>query len=311
MRCPINQSAGTKIKSNKEVLVGGQAVWQGVMMRSPSGTALAVRNDSGEILTGKISYSPLASRYRIFRLPFVRGVGALWESLVIGIKALNLSMNLSSSEEEKLSPSGIIISLVLALGLVVLLFFVLPYFLSRLFTPILAPGLVLVVEGLLRFLIFFGYLALMSFIPDVRNVLFRYHGAEHKVVHAYENGEKLEPEIALKYSRLHPRCSTSFLLVVLIVSFIVFIFLDFDNYFLRLISRIILLPIVAGISYELIRLFALNPDNFLSKIIIWPGLLTQKLTTCEPGKEQVEVAIVALKMSLMRENAGTEGKAPS
>ncbi|MGB9553788.1 MAG: DUF1385 domain-containing protein, partial [bacterium] len=253
----------------------------------------------------KIYYKPLAQRYWIFRLPFFRGIGALWESLVIGIRALNLSLNLSSKEEQ-LSPSGIIVSLILALGLVVLLFFVLPYFLSRLFVPLLAPNLVLIVEGVLRFLIFFAYLALMSLLPEVRNILFRYHGAEHKVVHAYENGEKLKPETVLKYSRLHPRCSTSFLLVVLIVSFVVFIFLDFPNYFLRLFSRILLLPVVAGISYELIRFFALHPNNFFSKIIIWPGLLTQKLTTCEPDKEQIEVAIEALKESLIVENAGTE-----
>jgi len=279
-------------------------------MRSPSGTALAVRTDSGEIHTERIYYLPLAQRYKIFRLPFFRGIGALWESLVIGIKALNLSLNLSSKEEQ-LSPSGITVSLILALGLVVLLFFVLPYFLSRLFAPLLSPNLVLIVEGILRFLIFFAYLGLMSLMPEIKDILFRYHGAEHKVVHAYENGEELKPEIALKYSRLHPRCSTSFLLVVLIVSFVVFIFLDFPNYFLRLISRILLLPVVAGISYELIRFFALNPNNFLSKIVIWPGLLTQKITTCEPNKEQVEVAIEALKKSLLVENVGAEKRASS
>lgn len=277
-------------------------------MRSPSGTALAVRNESGEILTARISYAPLTSRFPIFRLPFIRGVGALWESLVIGIKALNLSLNMASKEEERLSPAGMVLSMFFALGLVVLLFFVVPYFLSRLFSSFLSREWVLVIEGIMRFLIFFGYLGLMSFIPEVREVLFRYHGAEHKVVHAFERGEALEPEIALKYSRLHPRCSTSFLLVVLIVSFVLFIFLDFQNYFLRLFSRIFLLPIVAGISYELIRLFALYPHNFLSKIIILPGLLTQKLTTCEPGKEQVEVAIKALEASINPGNVGTEGK---
>ncbi|MCR4428762.1 MAG: DUF1385 domain-containing protein [Caldiserica bacterium] len=272
-------------------------------MRSPSGTALAVRNDSGEILTARISYVPLSSRYPIFRLPFFRGVGALWESLVVGIKALNLSLNLASKEEERLSPGGMVLSMVFALGLVVILFFVLPYLLSRLFSSLLSREWVLIVEGVLRFLIFFAYLGLMSLIPEVRDVLFRYHGAEHKVVHAFEKGEVLQPDVALKYSRLHPRCSTSFLLVVLIVSFILFIFLDFNNYFLRLFSRIFLLPVVAGVSYELIRLFALYPNNFLSKIIILPGLLTQKLTTCEPGREQVEVAIKALEASINSKNA--------
>jgi len=291
---------------NKEVLVGGQAVWQGVMMRSPFGTALAVRTSEGLIHVEKIQYRPLAKRYKIFRWPFFRGIGALWESLVIGIKALNLSLNLSGSEEEKVSPMGIAFSFVLALGLVVILFFVVPYFLSRLFVSLLSSQFVLILEGLLRFLIFFGYLALMSLIPDVKKILFRYHGAEHKVVHAYENGEELEVDNALKYSTLHPRCSTSFLLVVLIVSFVVFAFLDFNNYFVRLFSRIFLLPVVAGISYELIRFFALYPKNILSKIVVWPGLLTQRLTTSEPDRLQLEVAIAALKSSLEKQDAGTE-----
>lgn len=287
----------------QEILVGGQAVWEGVMMRSPAGIALAVRKADGGIETRELTYSPLARRHRIFRLPFFRGIGALWESFILGIRSLNLSLSLGGVEGEKLTPVQTAFSFALALGIVVILFFLVPFFLSRLFSLFLAPSWLIVLEGFLRFLIFFLYLWAISLVPEVRRVLFQYHGAEHKVVHAFEQGEDLTVENAVKYSTLHPRCSTSFLVVVLLISFIVFAFLDFPNLLWRISSRIFLLPFIAGLSYELIRFFTLHPHNPVARALIWPGLLTQKMTTAEPTTQQIEVAIAALKRSLKRADA--------
>lgn len=272
-------------------------------MRSPAGIAVAVRKPDGSIETRELAYPSLTRRYRIFRLPFFRGIGALWESLILGIRSLNLSLSLGGVEGEKLTPLQMVFSFALALGIVVILFFLVPLFLSRLFSLVLAPAWLIVVEGLLRFLIFFLYLWVISLVPEVRRIMFQYHGAEHKVVHAFEQGEDLTVENALKYSTLHPRCSTSFLVVVLMVSFIIFAFLDFPNTLWRILSRIILLPFIAGISYELIRLFTLHPGNLIARALIWPGLITQKMTTAEPTKQQIEVAIAALKGSLKKPDA--------
>ncbi|MEI6529912.1 MAG: DUF1385 domain-containing protein [bacterium] len=282
----------------KEILVGGQAVWEGVMMRSPQGIALAVRQSTGDIQVQKISYSPLSKRYPLFRWPFFRGMGALWEALILGVRALNISLSLANKEEDRLTPAQMALSFALAIGMVVGVFFLLPLFISRLLIPVLTSQWVLIVEGCLRFLFFFLYLALIRLIPEVRRILLQYHGAEHKAVHAFEHGEPLTVEAASKYTTLHPRCSTSFLLVVLIVSFVLFAFLDFSQWYWRLLSRILLLPFIAGFSFELIRLVVFYPRNWISKAIVLPGLLTQKLTTAEPTPEQIEVALRALQSSL-------------
>jgi uncharacterized protein YqhQ len=281
-----------------EILVGGQAVWEGVMMRSPYSTALAVRQASGGIEVRAWHDQPISSRYRFLRLPILRGMAALWDSLVLGMKALNLSLQLDASQGEKVSRGQTALSLILALALVVLLFFVFPFFLSRFLVSWISPRLVTVVEGVLRLMIFFGYLWGVSLIPEVKQVLFQYHGAEHKVVHAFEHGEPLTAENAQKYPTMHPRCSTSFLIVVLIISFVFFVFLDFYSWQLRLLSRLFFLPLIAGISFELIRLFALYPNHILTRIVVYPGLMTQKLTTAEPTTAQLDVAIAALQASL-------------
>jgi uncharacterized protein YqhQ len=287
----------------KEILVGGQAVWEGVMMRSPNGIALAVRQPTGKIQVQKIPYSALSKRYPLFRWFFFRGMGALWESLVLGVRALNISLSLANKEEDRLTPAQMVLSFALAIGMVVGLFFLLPLFLSRLLLPVLTSQWVLIVEGFLRFLFFFLYLTLIRLIPDVRRILLQYHGAEHKAVHAFEHGDPLTVESASKYNTLHPRCSTSFLLVVLIVSFILFAFLDFSQWYWRLLSRILLLPFIAGFSFELIRFFVFYPRNWISKAIVLPGLWTQKLTTAEPTPDQIEVALRALQTSLETSDA--------
>ncbi|MCX5971579.1 MAG: DUF1385 domain-containing protein [Coprothermobacterota bacterium] len=281
-----------------QILVGGQAVWEGVLMRSPKGSAMAVRQPSGTVFVQSLSFSSLADAAPLFRWPILRGIAALWDSLALGLKALNLSLALGSKPEEKLSKGQAVFSLALALGLVVLLFFVAPFFLSRLLSFWLPPRLLAVVEGFLRLGIFFAYLWFLSLIPEVKRVLYQYHGAEHKVVHTFEHGEPLTVENARKFSPLHPRCSTSFLLVVLIVSFVLFVFLDFPSTWWRFASRILFLPLIAGFSFELIRLFTLYPRSFFARVVVYPGLATQKLTTAEPSSAQLEVAIAALQASL-------------
>ncbi|MEI6509322.1 MAG: DUF1385 domain-containing protein [bacterium] len=293
-----------------QILVGGQAVWEGVMMRSPQGTAMAVRQPSGTVLVQNLSFPSLANVAPVFRWPILRGIAALWDSLVLGIKVLNLSLALGSKPEEKLSKGQAAFSLALALGLVVLLFFVAPFFLSRMLSAWLSPRLLAVVEGVLRLGIFFAYLWLISLIPEVKRVLYQYHGAEHKVVHTFEHGEPLTVENARRFSTLHPRCSTSFLLVVLIVSFVLFVFLDFPNSWARFASRILFLPLIAGFSYELIRLFTLYPHSIFTRVVIAPGLATQKLTTAEPSSAQLEVAIAALKASLGLSSSEENGPTP-
>lgn len=277
--------------------IGGQAVIEGVMMRSPKLTSIAVRQKDGEIVTKTEENHSISDKHKILRLPILRGMVALIEMLILGMESLSYSASMAGEEDEELSNKDIIIALISAVGFAILLFVVLPTTAVRFIGKnISSPLLLNLVEGILRIIIFVLYIAIISSMKDIRRV-FEYHGAEHKVVHCYEHNEKLTPENAKKYTTIHPRCGTSFMMIVMVVSILLFSFLGWPGFIMRIASRIVLLPLVSGISYELIRL-AGKSRNPLITALNRPGMWLQKLTTREPDESQLEVAIVALKSSL-------------
>lgn len=275
---------------------GGQAVIEGVMMRGPEQLAIAVRKPDQEIILEKREINSVVKRFPFLKWPLLRGVVALAESLVIGMQALSFSANQSlEEEEEELTTRELALSMGLALALGILLFVVAPTGLTKLIDRFI-PGVLLqnLVEGVIRIVIFLLYILAISRMKDIQRV-FQYHGAEHKVIHAYEAGEELTVANIQKYSTLHPRCGTSFLLIVMVVSIFLFAFLGKQVLWWRILSRLLLMPLVAGISYELIKLSGKYGTRPLVKILIWPGLMLQKLTTREPDDSQVEVAVKALE----------------
>jgi uncharacterized protein YqhQ len=293
--------------ASRDAPVGGQAVLEGVMMRGVSTWAVAVRKPDDQI---EVSSEPLVSwakRNRVLRWPVIRGVVALAESLKIGFRALAISANAQIEPEdgEESEPIGgftwgltIALSLVLAIGL----FFVIPVGATSLIKDQLgSPVLFWLVEGVLRTAIFIGYLAAVSRLRDLRRV-FEYHGAEHKTISCYEAGDRLVPARAERYSRLHPRCGTSFLLVVMIVAIFVFAPLGLPAWYWLVASRILGIPLIAGISYEVIKWAGRNRRKRWVRAVMWPGLMLQNLTTREPDREQLAVAIAALESVLAVEN---------
>lgn len=275
-------------------VVGGQAVIEGVMMRGPELVATAVREPSGEISVKAEPVSSIAQRYPILKQPMLRGVVALGESLILGLKSLSYSAQKAGEEEEALSDREIVLTMLLSLGLAVLLFIVIPTAAAKYLHEVLADPLWLnLAEGALRMAIFLLYIYGISRLKDIQRV-FQYHGAEHKTIHAYEAGVPLTVENVQRYSTLHPRCGTAFLLIVMVVSIVMFAFLGWPDLWTRIASRIVLLPVVAGISYEIIR-FAGRSGNRIVQVAILPGLWLQKLTTRQPDDSQVEVAIQALE----------------
>jgi len=281
---------------------GGQAVMEGVMMRGSSHMAMAVREPSGGIF---LYEEPLTSFFytnKIARWPFVRGVTVLWDALVLGTRALMKSANVALEEEgEELSPWMIAVTLLLSLGLAVVIFFVTPVLLSGLVDAFVASSLVsVIIEGVIRLAFFLVYLLLIGLLPDIRRV-FAYHGAEHKTINAYEDGAPLEVDAVSRYSTAHPRCGTGFLLVVLMVSILVFGFLGRPDWLWRIGSRILLIPVVASISYEIVRWGAAHRGNRLVRPLMAPTLALQSLTTREPEPAQLEVGITALKHVLVAE----------
>jgi uncharacterized protein YqhQ len=293
--------------ASRDAPVGGQAVLEGVMMRGVSTWAVAVRKPDGEV---EVTSEPLVSwakRNRVLRWPVIRGVVALAESLKIGFRALAISANAQIEPEDGSDPepiSGftwgatIVLSMVLAVGL----FFVVPVGATSLIKEQLGSSVLFwLVEGVLRTAIFIGYLALISRLNDLRRV-FQYHGAEHKTISAYEAGDRLTPARAELYSRLHPRCGTSFLLVVMVVAIFVFAPLGLPAWYWLLASRILGIPLIAGISYEVIKWAGRNRRKGWVRAIMYPGLMLQNLTTREPDREQLAVAIAALEAVLAVEN---------
>src|SRR4030095_4405257 len=282
---------------------------EGVMMRSPKGYSVAVRRQDGSVRVMKDVLATLSERWRIFKMPIIRGVGILAQALVLGIRALRFSAEEALSEDAEkretktdastVSSWLIAGNLVLALGVNITLFIALPLLLTRFlqtWTGFESALLFNGIDGLLRVAVFVVFLASVSLMKDMKRV-FEYHGAEHKTVYNFEAREDLRVESARKFSPLHPRCGTSFLLVVMIVSIIVFSLFHFDTITGKLLSRIVLLPLVAGISYEIIRYSAKHPGSLL-RVVTLPGLLLQKITTKEPDEPQLEIAIRALEEAL-------------
>ena len=296
--------------------IGGQALIEGIMMRGPKKTAVAVRLPDKTIETEELGVTALRDRYKIFRVPIIRGLGGLIDSFRIGYKALMLSADKSGLEEEAdEEPSkfdkwlervfgdkimGIIMGIasVLGVALAVLLFFVLPTWLFNLTTnvwPAIGEGSIYraIFEGILRVLIFLLYLILCSRMKEIHRV-FQYHGAEHKTIFCYENQEELTVENVRKHVRFHPRCGTSFMIIMLMLGIVIGFFIPFSNPFLRTAVKILCIPVVVGIGFELIKICG-KYDNIVTRVISAPGLWMQRITTKEPDDEMIEVAISALK----------------
>ncbi len=275
----------------ERITVGGQAIIEGVMMRSESVTATAVRSPSGEIILSKKMNTPYAtSSWR--KKPFIRGVVVLLDSLSAGVNALAYSSYIAEEKEEKTDKWELLGAGLLAMLFVMGVFFILPTVIVVL-CGVQAVWLKNVLEGSIRLAIFLCYVYGISRCHEIRRV-FQYHGAEHKTIFAYEAGVELLPENVRPFSRFHPRCGTSFLLVVMLVSIVVFAFLGWSNLLYRFFSWILLFPIVAGISYELIQI-SIHSQHSFWRVVIGPGLWLQRLTTQEPDDEMLEVAIAALQ----------------
>lgn len=282
------------------LMVGGQAVIEGVMMRGNGKVATAVREPGGRITVDVHPVNSISERFPVLKLPFLRGVVALGESLVLGLKSLSYSAQMAGEEDEQLSDTELAGTMIFALALAMVLFVAIPTGAAKLFAEITTDPIALnLMEGVLRLLIFLGYLWGISRMKDIYRV-FQYHGAEHKTIHAYEAGGPLTVESVQRFPRLHPRCGTSFLLIVMIVSIFVFAFLGWPDLVTRIVSRILLMPVVAGVSYEFIRL-AGRSDNAVVGLATKPGLWLQKLTTNPPADEMVEVAIASLAAVLPEE----------
>jgi uncharacterized protein YqhQ len=276
------------------------------MMRSPSSWAVAVRKPNGEIVeVVKHIASPMA-RNQLFRLPVIRGVIALGESLAIGFRALAISANYAAQEEgedgevqTEITRGQIVFSFAIAIGFALMLFKVGPALITS-WLPIETTGSFVIVEGLIRVAIFITYLLLVSLLPDLKRV-FQYHAAEHKAINALEAGEELIPERVQKYSLIHPRCGTAFLLWVMVIGIFVFAFVGQPAWYWLVTSRILLLPLIAGIAYELIRFAGKHSDNRILMTLLAPGMWLQRLTTREPTLDQIEVSIRALNEVLRAE----------
>ncbi len=293
--------------------IGGQALIEGILMRGPEDVAIAVRQENGEIVLKKEKLNTLGMRYKFFRLPFIRGIVSLIESLIFGIEALMYSAEFfeESFEEkekketfldrifkDKKEDVEIVFTLLISLILAIILFVLLPSLITNMFSKAIKSSFIMnLLEGLVRIGIFLIYVVSVSKMEDVGRV-FEYHGAEHKTIHCYENGEELTVENVKKYPTLHPRCGTSFLFMVMIVSIFVLSFFGWPNPLKRVLIRILMLPVVAGISYEINRLIG-KSNSKLAYYTSYPGLILQKIaTTKEPDEAQIEVAIEALKAVL-------------
>lgn len=282
--------------SNK-IEVGGQAVIEGVMMRSPNHLVVAARREDGKIVTKKDKIRRLK---KPFRLPFIRGIVSLVDTLVVGIKALTWSANQATGKDEDLRARDIAFILGVSFAFAILFFIALPLYLTKLVTTD-KSFIFNLVDGLIRIAIFIIYVLAISLMKDVKRI-FQYHGAEHKAVNCYEANKSLTVENVKRYSTLHPRCGTAFLVIVLIISIILFSLIVSESFTVKLAGRIILIPVVAGISFEFLKFAGKHRDNWLIKILNAPGLGIQKITTKEPDRRQIEVGIRALKETLKLES---------
>ncbi len=292
--------------------VGGQAIMEGVLMRSPNFWGMAVRTPTGELDLRAQHFRSITRRSKLLRLPIIRGALSLGETLWLGMKALTLSTNIALGEEEDLSKKEIGFTLGFALVLGVGLFLVAPVlgtkgvgsFLGSIENPVLFN----LVEGAIRILIFIAYLLGITLISKDVKRFFAYHGAEHKAIKVYERGEELIPENSRKLDTSHVRCGTSFILYVLVLSILVFSLLGVEGWLFMVLSRLIVIPLVAGIAFEFIMWSARHQENPLVRVLVWPGLQLQKLTTREPADDMVEVAMASLKKVLSMEAEAKIGR---
>lgn len=288
-------------KKITDLAVGGQAVIEGVMMRDAHRTATAVRLPNGEIDVETRTVSSIRDRYPVLNLPLIRGSVIMVESLIIGMRALSFSAQAAGEEDEQMTKKEIAITILFALVLASILFIVIPTGAAHLAAAYTDDPIVFnLIEGGIRLMVFLLYIWGISFMGGIRRV-FQYHGAEHKTIHCYEAGEALTVENVQKFPRLHPRCGTNFLLIVMVVAIVFHVFFGWPDLWLRILSRLAILPVVAGVSYEIIR-FAGRSENHLVHILITPGLWLQYLTTRPPADEMVEVAIESLKAVLPAED---------
>ena len=292
--------------------IGGQAVMEGIMMRNGSEYSVAVRKENGEIEVKKETYKGVGSKCKLFRLPFIRGIFSFVDSLVLGMKSLNYSASLFMEDGEEEEEPGrfekwlqkkfgdkaekvimdltMVISIILAMGI----FMVFPTWVSTLMKPLLGNGIWMALfEGVLRIAIFIAYVGLISLMPDIKRT-YMYHGAEHKCINCIEHGLPLTVENVMKSSKEHKRCGTSFLFIVMVISILFFLVIRPETLWLRLVSRILLIPVIAGVSFEFLRL-AGNSDNPVVNLLSKPGLMLQGLTTKEPDEKMAEVAICAVE----------------
>jgi uncharacterized protein YqhQ len=311
---PLRMPGGGLV-AKRDAPLGGQAVLEGVMMRGISTWAVAVRNPEGQIEITSESLVPWAKRHRLWRVPVLRGVVALGESLKIGFRALGISANAQLEEDEEGNKEEIGgwmwgLTIALSLALAVGLFFVVPVGLTSLIKDELGSSLLFwLVEGVLRTAIFIAYIVAISRLPDLRRV-FEYHGAEHKTISCFEAEDELVPSRARLYSRLHPRCGTSFLLIVMVLAIFVFAPIGLPAWYWLLASRILGIPLIAGLSYEVIKWAGKNRRKRWVRAVMWPGLMLQNLTTREPDEEQLAVAIAALEKVLAEEPQAAKGESP-
>ena len=293
--------------TNDTIHVGGQAVIEGVMMRTPGALAVAVRKPNGEIAVNTRTLTAPSSRPRLLRLPIIRGVVNLFQAISLGIQSLNFSANQSLEEEDTpLGTFSLSLIIVFAFAMGIALFVYLPLLLTNLLKNVIPPVanstlLFNLIDGLIRIVFFLAYIFSISLLKDLRRV-FEYHGAEHKTIYAYENGEDLTAEHAEKYSTFHPRCGTNFLLIVMMLSILTFSVLRSDApFYMKFLSRIVFVPLIAGVSYEIIRFAAKKQEKSWIRWITKPGLYLQRITTKPPSKEQLEVAIRALQEAMKLE----------
>ena len=305
------------LESGEETLVGGQAVMEGVMMRAPHSYCVAVRKPNGEIVTEQSPLPRISEKYPIFKLPILRGLGTLGHAMTLGIKALQFSANVALGEEASKNPgksgekapelNGWMMAAPLAFSLLFFLFMYkfVPLFLAtqlgRAVPSLHGRFAVNMMDGLIRLVIFLGFLFIISRMKDIHR-MFQYHGAEHKVVFNFESGQPVTVENAQKFVTFHPRCGTSFLLLVMVLTILVYPLLPFDGFAVKLIARIALLPLIVGVSYELIRYAARHQQGLMATLTA-PGLWLQRVTTQPPSDEQASVAIHALDGAMQLEEA--------
>ena len=300
------------LESGEETLVGGQAVMEGVMMRAPHSYAVAVRKSDGQIVIEERRIARVSEKYPMFRFPLLRGIGTLGQAMWLGLRALHFSANAAlddgtGGEQKAQQIPGWMLALNVTLSLLFFLFLYkfVPLFLatvaSRHVHSLNSRLAINLVDGVLRIVIFLGFLSLLAAMKDMRRV-FEYHGAEHKVVFNYESGQPVTVANAQKFVTWHPRCGTSFLLVVLVLAMLFYALLPFDGFTAKLVSRIALLPLIVGVSYELIR-FAAKRRRGLLYTLTAPGLWLQRITTRPPSDEQTAVAIDALNGAMALEKA--------